>query len=333
MSLDLKSLKLFVSVMELGTIVAAARREHIAGAAVSRRISELERSLGVELVTRSNKGLAPTHAGGALLDWAHRILNDLDSVREQMAEYAHGLKGHVRVFANMPAISQFLPTELGTFLKQNPLVQVHIEERVSSLIPQAVAENVADVGIMVMGPPIDGLELHPYHEDDLVVVVPQRHPLARRTSVRFADTVRYDYVALNAQSHINLQLIKAASEQRQSWKSRIQVTSYDALCRMVEADLGIGVLPRRIARAYATALKIRVVNLKETWAHRTLALCIRSRETLTPAARLLVDHLLAEALSSARTPSGAIVRSHGRPRLVAPGNNLASRSATSRRSR
>src|SRR2546423_1558472 len=109
-SLDPKSLKLYISVMECGTIAAASKREHIAGAAISRRISDLESFLGVKLVVRSNKGLTPTAAGSALLDLSQRVLNDLDGVRARMAEYAHGLKGHVRVFANMPAISQFLPS-------------------------------------------------------------------------------------------------------------------------------------------------------------------------------------------------------------------------------
>lgn len=301
MSLDPKTLKLFASVLELGTIAAAAKREHIAGAAISRRISDLEEQLGVELVLRSNKGLMPTAAGSALLDLTRRVLNDLDGVQARMTEYAHGLKGHVRVFASMPAISQFLPLELGSFLTENPLIQIHLEERLSSAIGPAIAENVADVGIMVLGQPLDGLEYHPYHEDELVLVVPKSHALARRSSTTFSATLKFDYVGLAEQSHINVQLIKSASESGRLWKSRIQVASYDALCRMVEAGLGIAILPRRIAKSYSAALRIKVLTLKEPWARRKLVVCIRSRDVLTPASRLLVDHLLSDDSPQARS--------------------------------
>jgi molybdate transport repressor ModE-like protein len=292
MDIDPKSLKLFVTVMKLGTITAAARHEHIAAAAVSKRISDLEDLLGTQLVERSTKGLQPTAAGTMLLDLSHRVLNDLEVIRTQVGQYASGIASQVRVFANISAITQFMPSELSGFLAQNPRIKVNIEERVSSVIEQAVLENVADVGILVMGSPVEGLEFHPYREDDLVVAVPKSHPLARRSSTSFVDTLDYDYVGLHTGSQLNLQLIRAASELGRPWSSRVQVTSYDALCLMIEAGLGIGILPKSLAQSYSKALRIKVLGLKEEWAHRTLAVCIRSYDSLTPAARLLVAHLL-----------------------------------------
>jgi len=295
MSIDPKSLKLFLRVIEAGTIAAAAEREHIAAAAVSRRISELEASLGTELVLRSNKGLTPTPAGQALLGLSHRVLSDLDEIHALMRDYAKGLTGYVRVFANISAITQFMPSALSTFLKAHPSIQVHLEEKTSTAIAQAVLDNVADIGILVKGAPIPGLELHPYREDELVVVVPKGHVLARRARVSFEETLEFDYVGLNPKSQLNLQLTQAASERGRPWTPRIQVTSYDALCLMIEAGLGIGVLPRHIAMSHAKALRIKVLALSEPWAHRVLALCIRSYHGLSPAAQLLVDHMLNES--------------------------------------
>jgi DNA-binding transcriptional LysR family regulator len=293
MSIDPKSLQLFVRVVEQGTIAAAAQHEHIAAAAVSKRISDLERLLGTALLARSNKGIAPTAAGSMLIDLSHRVLNDLDGIQTQMRGYAKGMKGHVRVFANISAITQFMPSELHRFLAANPKVQVHLEERVSSAIAEAVAENAADIGVLVAGAPVDGLEFHPYREDDLVLITPRAHALAGKRSIRFAETLGYDYVGLHAGSQLNLQLVRAASELGRPWRSRIQVTSYDALCHMVQAGLGVGVLPERIARSYAKALGLRVLPLKEPWARRSLAVCMRSYAALPPAARLLADQLIA----------------------------------------
>lgn len=95
MKLDPQSLRLFISVLEEGTIAAASQREHIAAAAVSRRLSELESLLGSQLLIRSNKGIEPTEAGTALMYMARGVLNDLSGIVSEMREYSHGKRGDV----------------------------------------------------------------------------------------------------------------------------------------------------------------------------------------------------------------------------------------------
>jgi len=291
MTPDPKSLRLFVSVLKHGTIAAAAEHEHTAAAAVSRRISDLEEQLGVALIVRSNKGVSPTPAGRALLNMSHRVLHDLDSIQAQMHDYAVGMKGYIRIFANISAMHQFMPKELSAFLADNPLVQIDLEERVSTAIAEAVADNNADVGVLVVDTPLEGVEYLPYKEDDLVVIVPASHPLAGEERVRFADTLDYDYVGLPPGSQMNLHLMRTAREQGRTWRYRFQVSSYDSLCLMVESGLGMGMLPRRIALAYAKALDIELLGLDEPWSHRRLHVCIRSYDALSPAARLLVERM------------------------------------------
>jgi DNA-binding transcriptional LysR family regulator len=168
---------------------------------------------------------------------------------------------------------------------------MRLEDQVSSAIVRAVADNAADVGILVAGPAIEGLEFFPYREDQLALIAPHGHPLAGRRVVRFADTLEFDYVGLHTTSNTNAQLIHAASEIQRSLRFPVRVKSYDALCLMVEAGLGLGVLPRTIAQSYARALQIRVLTLKESRTNRTLAICVRSYASLPVAARLFVDHL------------------------------------------
>src|SRR5690606_39454257 len=110
---------------------------------------------------RSNKGIESSPAGQALLDLSHRVLNELDDIRSQMLDYASGTKGHVRVFVNISAITQSMPGELSAFLSENPQVQIHLEERVSSAIVQAIIENSADVGVITMDGPAGGVGLLP----------------------------------------------------------------------------------------------------------------------------------------------------------------------------
>ena len=161
----------------------------------------------------------------------------------------------------------------------------------STAVVSAVAENAADVGLITEGPKTGELKVFPYRRDRLVLVVPSAHPLAARDIVSFTETLAFDYVGLHTGSQINLQVQKVASELDQPFKCRMQVTSYDALCFMIEAGLGIGMVPEKIAQTYAKALDVRVVKLDEDWVERTLAIVVRSYEALPVAAKRLVDHL------------------------------------------
>ena len=295
MKLDPVSLRLFVAVMEESTIAAAAAREHIAASAVSRRLADLEDALRVALFTRSNKGTEPTAAAYALLNLARGVLNDLDGIASQMREYGAGVRGHVRVVANISAITQFLPGELQRFMAAHPQVDVRLQEQISTAVAQSVAENAADVGILNHGSYGERVTLLPYREDELVLIVPAGHALARRRSVRLADALACDFVGMHPGSAINNLLTRAAAEQEMPLKLRIQVTSYDALCLMVSAGLGVAVLPRGSAQIYRGTLALRAITLDEPWARRRLSLCVRSEESLSSVARLLVDHLRAGA--------------------------------------
>jgi len=293
--LDPTSLRVYLATVETGTIAAAAEREHLAAAAISKRISELEAELGCALLSRTNKGVEPTEAGAALVHLARRALHELDGVYRQMREYAGGMRGQVRVFANISAISQFLPDELQAFRVRHPEIRVQLEEKISTVITRAVAENEADIGIYASTVQGRDLEVFDYHADRLVLIARADHPLAGHEELAFADTLDHDYVGLHTGSAINMLLLRAASECDRALNFSMQVTSYDALCLMVHSGLGVGVLPRRVARRHVRTLGLRAVRLAEPWAERELKLCVRSYAALAPAARLMVDHLRSQA--------------------------------------
>jgi DNA-binding transcriptional LysR family regulator len=219
---DLLSLRLFVSIIEEGTIAAAASRHHIAAAAVSKRISELEGQLNTQLLMRSNKGISPTAAGFALINLARAVLSDLDNIVIQMRDFSRGTRGSVRVLANISVMTQFMPQALKTFLAEYPLVQVNLAEKVSTAIIRGVEDNLADIGIFTQVPHGDALEVYPFRNDELVLIVPRDHPLAGRSSVSFADTLDFEFVGLHVGSSLNFQMVKAASDLGRSLKLRIR---------------------------------------------------------------------------------------------------------------
>ncbi len=201
------------------------------------------------------------------------------------------LTGHVRIASNLSTLTQFLPADLESFLKKQPLIDVHLEEKVSTAVVTAVEENACDIGLIVEGPKTGALEVIPYREDRLVLAVPDGHPLAGRGAVRFADTLEFDYVGLHTGSQINLQIQRVAGELDRAWRCRMQVQTYDALAAMVQAGLGIGMLPQAIAELFAKSHGFRVVGLDEPWTERRHAIVLRSYDALQAAGRRLIDHL------------------------------------------
>ena len=295
MRIDPTSLRLFIAIVEEGSIAAAAEREHLAAAAVSKRISQLESMLRTRLLSRTYKGVEPTAAGRALLNLARRAVSYLDDLHVQMLDYAGGERGLVRVFANISAITQFLPSDLASFLRAYPHINVQLEERNSSVSVRSVADNAADVGIYTAFPHNEPVESLTYEADRLAVIVRNDHPLAKRKRVRFADTLQWDFVGMRTGSAINSQLARIAAELNRPLSLKIQVTGYDALCLMVSAGLGIAIAPRRLIQLFARQLELTEIALDESWAERQLSICVRSLGTLPAAAKLFVEHLQASA--------------------------------------
>lgn len=287
--IDPISLQFLVGVIEEGTIASVAERHHIAASAVSKRLSDLESLLGTSLIRRTNRGIEATAAGNVLLGLARGVLRELDEIFFQMREYSTGLRGQVRVLANLSSISGFLPSELKSFLDAHPQIHVQLEERMSPVVVRAIRENEADIGLFLKGDSSPGLEYRDYHDDQLVVVTPKGHPLERLSNVAFADTLEYDYIGLHEEAV--LQLFREAENLRRQLHLRIQVSSCDALCAMVSAGMGIGVLPLNSVRPYVAGEKVSAITLSEPWSERKLMICMRSYNALSAAARSLVDHL------------------------------------------
>ncbi len=289
--IDILTLQLFLAVIEEQSIAKAAEKKNIATSAVSRRISDLEEILQVELLYRHAKGIEPTPAGFALVEHARVVLGDLSRLETDLTGYRHGTRGHIRLFVNRSAILETLARELSAFLVAHPLVRVDLEESISPDTIQAVAENRADLGIFGGNIRAPELQVFPYREDRLAAVVALDHPLARHRSLRFADLVDHDFVSLEKGSSIDTLCVRAAAELGRPLKVRIRVSGFDALFRLVEARLGVGIAPMEIADGRLGPGHLVAIAIDEPWAQRSLVLGMRNHASLPPAARLLVEHL------------------------------------------
>src|SRR6186713_1425593 len=291
MRFDFTDLNLFRHIVEAGSITHGAERSNLALAAASTRIRKMELTFGTPLLVRGRAGVKPTPAGRTLLQHARGILAQTERLQEDLSPYARGLAGQVRVLSNTNALTEFLPETLSSFLMAHPDISVDLEERLSDEIVGLIAEGHADIGIVAGTVDYGGLNTFPFRSDRFVLVVAKNHPLANRSRIGFAEVLDYDMVGLDRSSAIQRFLADKANRIGKPLRLRIQLRSFDAICRMVEGNVGIGIVPETTARRSAKAMAISIVPLSDAWAVRELTICIRALEELPIYARQLVDHL------------------------------------------
>ncbi len=293
--LDLDDLRLFRHVAEAGSITGGAARANLALAAASTRVRGMETALGARLLERGRHGIVPTPAGHALLAHARTLLAQAERMHEELGAYAGGgTAGHVRMLSNTNALTEHLPEALGRFLAAHPQVTVDLQERLSDEIVGLVAEGAAELGIVAATADAGGLETYPFRTDRFVLVVPEGHALAGHEQITFADVLDLDLVGLDQASALQRFLAMRAARIGRRPKLRVQLRSFDAVCQMVEAGVGVGVVPETTARSVGRALAIRAVPLADEWAIRELRLCVRDLATLPSLARSLAEHLSPE---------------------------------------
>lgn len=291
MSEDLRSLRLFVAVAELGSISRGAKHCHLALAAASKRIGDLEARARLPLLIRHARGVVLTPAGHAFLAHARMVILALDRMNAELDDFHHGITGVVRIAANASAIAQFLPAEIGSFLRQHPGLKIDLQERTSSEVAKIVGSGLADIGVLESRTLVEDLECLPYREDELAVVVGLSHPLARRRRLDVAELLRHEHIvvregtALYRLLHVNAEMLGLPL------RVRMQVGSFDIVCRMVEEGVGIGLLPRAAIAPQLATMRLRCLQLDAPWVHRKHLLCVRRVEGLTVAARAALDFL------------------------------------------
>ena len=295
MRFDLADLSLFRHVVEAGSITHGAERAHLALAAASTRIRNMESTLGAPLLVRARHGVTPTQAGRTLLQHARTMLEQAERLREDLGAYAGGMAGQVRVMSNTNALTEFLPETLSSFLAAHPNVSVDLEEHLSDEIVGLIAEGVGDIGIVAGTVDAGRLTTYPFRTDRFVLVVAQDHPLASRNKIAFADVLDHDFIGLDRASAVQRFLAGKASNVGRPLRLRVQLRSFDAVCRLVERNVGVGVVPATTARQAVKTMAIKALDLSDPWALRELTICVRDFNALPHYAQQLVEHMRASA--------------------------------------
>lgn len=293
MRFDLADLSLFRHVVEAGSITHGAERAHLALAAASTRIRNMESALGAPLLVRARHGVTPTQAGRTLLQHARTMLEQAERLREDLGAYAGGMAGQVRVMSNTNAMTEFLPETLSSFLAAHPNVSVDLEEHLSDEIVGLIAEGVGDIGVVAGTVDPGRLTTYPFRTDRFQLVVAQDHPLASRNKIAFVDALGHDFIGLDRASAVQRFLAGKATHAGRALRLRVQLRSFDAVCRLVERNVGVGVVPATTARQAVKTMAIKALDLSDPWALRELTICVRDFNALPHYAQQLVEHMRA----------------------------------------
>ena len=289
--LDALSLQHFVAVCEEGSIARAAAREAMVASALSKRMAALEAELGVALLVRGRRGIAPTPAGETLLARARQVLGELQRLRAEVGAFGQGVQGSVRVLASPSVLAEHLAEDIAAFVAAHPALRASLDERAGPDIVRALHEGAADLGVLWDVADTAELELLPYRHDRLCVVMAPTHALARRASLGFADTLDEAAVCVAPGGLLDQLLRRQAALLGRVPAYRIQVSTMDAALRIIAAGLGLAVLPREVATPMAGAGRLALVPLAEPWAVRRFVIAMRPQPRRSANAQLLAQPL------------------------------------------
>jgi len=292
MRFDLTDLRLFIQVVESGSITHGADRANMALPSASARLRGMEEQIGLPLLERGRRGVEPTAAGLTLAHHARLVLRQIEAMHGELGEFSAAMRSQVMLFANTAAMAEFLPARLATYLAAHPGLDVDLKERRSIEIVKAMAAGVGDLGIILDSVDHGELQIRPFAPENLVLAVPKGDPLAARRWISFAETAGRDFVGLTLGNPMQDYISAAAlREEGRPLAFRVRLGSFDGLCRLVEAGVGLAVMPETAARAGRRLMKIAMVRLSDAWAARRLLLCCRDFEALPLHARGLAAHL------------------------------------------
>ncbi|MDA8687768.1 LysR family transcriptional regulator [bacterium] len=293
MRYNLITLNLFLCASKYKSLVKAAKEKNLVVSAVSKRILDLEKSVGVNLFYRKKTGVELTPAGLEMQKHCTKIFNSINIMDESIKEYSLVSSGIVRVTANLSSITQFLPEDLATFSKKFPKIKINLKEKTSSEIISSVKESLSDIGIFSEHVEnTERLRIVDYKNDTLVLVVPEYHPLVSKLTVKIKDFIKFEMVGLEKGSSLQAMIDKQVQKQNLKIKKKLETVSFEGIRGMVEAGLGISVLPTGAIKPYLKSSKLKIIKIDEEWAKRSIKIAIKNDDSIGKAGALLLNHLI-----------------------------------------
>jgi len=286
MNFDLADLRAFVAVAEMNSFRAAAAALHLSQPAISRRVEKLESALGIRLFERTTRRISLTAVGRDFSHKARSLLDDLEHSLLSMREVAASQMGEVVIACVPSAAYYFLPRVLAQYHKQYPRIRVRILDDSANAVLASVTRGEAEFGINIIGNQEPDVDFQGILTESFVVACRREHPLASRRSVNWAELGQYDYMTVDRSSGNRLLLDLALAQTNVNLAWLYEAKHVSTLIGLVEAGLGIAVVPR-LSMPSEDHPTLTSVPLADPSVERMVGLVRRRGRELTPAAQHL----------------------------------------------
>ncbi len=305
--MDLAQLEVFLTVTRERQFSRAAEKLYRTQSAVSQSIHKLEEEIGEPLFDRSSRDGLLTDAGRVLQEYAERLLNLRSDAQEALVELRELHKGKLAIAANEFTALYLLPV-LAEFRRLHPMIKVTVQRALGSHIPDDVLRHTSELGVLTYDPQEQQLHSIVVYLDELIFVVPPRHPLAGEQQVSIRQLGAESFVAHIVSSPYREKVIEAFKRHKTPLHMDIELPTLQAIKRFVAMGNGVALVPEisvenELARGELVRIPVRELRL-----HRKLRLIYRKSASLSHAARAFLK--VAEAIALERQGRYRFQRGH-----------------------
>jgi DNA-binding transcriptional LysR family regulator len=287
--MELRHLRTLDAIARHGSFTRAAEELHLAQSALSQQVRRLEAELGIDLLRRTSRSVSVTEAGQVVLDYARRVLNEVDGLHLELEELSGVLRGKVAIGAIWPTGSYDLPGLLGTFHERHPGVEIHLVEHTADHLLDRLRRDELDCAFASVDTDTLGDEFAAakLFEEELVATVAPDHPLARAEHVTLEQLAGETLIAYREGSELRRRLEWTMAAAGLEPRNAFYCTEMAAVRALASRGLGVAVLPRSIAELEGPPLAITPVRPgPPTW---PVALVWRGRRRQPPAAKAFLQ--------------------------------------------
>lgn len=286
--MDFDQLETFLEVARLSSFSRAAEKRFRTQPAISSQIRALEEEVGAKLLDRSGGKVSLTAAGKIFLKYAEETLELRKAVLTAIAEAERVPRGEIVVGANEGTCLHILPEVFAEFKEQYPTVAVNIKRADYARILESVIDNSVDFGVVSLPVTDSRLTVVLIHRDELVIITPPQHPLARMKSASVADAAKFPLLIPKA-GHTRDALEELFYERKLKPQYSMELDSSELLKRFVAAEVGVGFIARSHVLEDLRAGALSVIPISDAQIRRDLALVFRKDKALSRAALAFIE--------------------------------------------
>lgn len=277
-------LQAFQAVVEVKSFTEAAERLSITQSGISHAIRSLEEEFGFPLFMRDKNGVALTQAGQLVVEHVQEILGRSERIRQEMSALSGLRVGKVRVGSFQSVAIRILPSLVGGFHRLYPGLDMTIFEGTDTEVQEWILSGTVDIGFVIA--PCTELESVPVLEDEIRVVLPEKHPLGKRQTLSWEELGEEPLVV----SKCSYEAIIASMTPRETSGDstvRVEARNIQTVIAMVREGVGIALVPSLAIPEECSGVVIRSLGASLS---RTVLLATRSALKLSPAGKAFWDY-------------------------------------------